>query len=325
MTNKFSSALLYRVARYYYTESLSQGEIAQRENISRSTVSRILERAKEAGIVKIEISMPTDSLLDRLETRLRAALGIERVIVVPASVGESTPETEEQLILDVASVAAAQLPELLGNAKNVGVGWGRTLYHITPFLPYMKDDPELTFVPLVGNMTLRNRFLQTSINVSRFGERFGAQTCYLNISCLRAPGEPFSETERMNIEQIRSYWDRLDAAVFSLGAPPVRNNMYLADELGIESFSETDNDPDARGEMLSQVFFSDGRGACPIGRGTTVVALPLERLRALPVTVCVAAGNYKAEPVWNAAKNGYIKTLAVDHLLAEEILRIAQK
>ena len=60
---------------------------------------------------------------------------------------------------------------------------------------------------------------QTSINVSRFGEKFGAQTCYLNISCLKNPEEPFSKAERANIAQIASYWDRLDAAVFSLGAP----------------------------------------------------------------------------------------------------------
>jgi len=166
---------------------------------------------------------------------------------------------------------------------------------------------------------------QTSINVSRFGEKFGAQTCYLNISCLKNPEEPFSKAERANIAQIASYWDRLDAAVFSLGAPRMLNDTYLKDELGLERFSETDNDPSASGEMLSQVFFPDGRRACPIGKGLSVVALPLERLREVPVTVCVAAGCYKAEPVWHAMKNGYVKTLIVDHLLAGEILKIAQK
>jgi len=325
MPNKFSSALVYRVAKYYYADNLTQNDIATRESISRSTVSRILDQAKESGIVKIEINVPTGALIDALSERLRAVLSIERVIVVPASVSESTPETEEQLIIDVASIAAVHLPGLLSNACTIGVGWGRTLYNITPHLSYTQASPELMFVPLVGNKTLHNRFLQTSINVSRFGEKFGSQTCYLNISSYHSPGETFNEAERVNIQQIKNYWDCLDAAVFSIGAPPVRNDIYLKDELGMERFSETDNDPEAQGEMLSQVFFSDGRKSCPIGNDMSVVAIPLERLNEVPITVCVAAGNYKAVPIYHAAKNGYIKTLIVDHLLAEEILYLAQK
>ncbi|MEG0751546.1 MAG: sugar-binding domain-containing protein [Oscillospiraceae bacterium] len=324
MNRKFHSALVYRVARYYYIDNLSQNEIAQKEQISRSTVSRILDRARASGIVNIEINVPTDSIVDRLEEKLCRRLGIERAIVVPASVNESTDETEEQLIVDVASVAAAHLPEFLGNAKTIGVGWGRTLYNIPPYLPFVHPDPERIFLPLVGNMTLRNRFLQTSINVSRFGERFGSQTYYLNISSLRGENDAFSEAETYNVRQIQDYWNHLDAAIYSLGSPPLYNDMYLKEELGPDKFSVTDSDPDGRGEMLSQVYFSDGRQSCPIGPGMSVVALPLEKLREVHRTICVAAGNYKAEPIFYAARNGYFRTLVVDHLLAEELLRVSQ-
>lgn len=325
MSKRFNSALVYRVAKYYYIDGLSQNEIARLEDISRSTVSRILDRARESGIVKIEINVPTDELADGLEEKLRDALGIQRVIVVPASVSESSPETEEQLIEDVASVAAAHLPALLSEAKTIGIGWGRTLYKMTPHITPLASDPLRICVPLVGNMTLRNRTLQTSVNVSRFGEALGAQSCYLNISSLRDPSEPYNEFERVNLQQIEGYWSRLDAAIVSLGAPPVLNTLYLTDEMAPDNFSETDRDPAARGEMLSQVFYSDSRASCPISKLMSVVALPLERLREVPVTICVAAGDYKALPVWQAAKNGYFKTLVVDHLLAEKILEISRK
>ena len=325
MSKRFNSALVYRVAKYYYVDNLAQNDIARLEGISRSTVSRILDRARESGIVKIEINVPSDALVGDLEERLRAALELERVFVVPASVNVSTPDTEDQLIADVASVAAAHLPALLGDAKVIGIGWGRTLYQMAPHIPFTPGDPQRICVPLVGNMTLRNLSLQTSINVSRFGEALGAQSCYLNISSLRDPSEPYNEAERVNIEHIESYWNKLDAAVVSLGAPPVLNTLYLTDEMAPANFSETDSDPAARGEMLSQVFYCDGRESCAISKLMAVVALPLERLREVPVTVCVAAGNYKAMPVWQAAKNGYFKNLVVDHLLAEEILEIAKQ
>ncbi len=323
---KFDNALVYRVARHYYIEDLSQNEIAQKENISRSKVSRILERARASGIVNIEIKVPTNLMVEELEERLLAVLPVQRVIVVPASVSESTDETEEQLIIDVASVAAAHLPEMLAGCKTIGVGWGRTVYHITPYLPFVPPDPERLFVPLVGNMTFRNRFLQTGVNVSRFGERFVGQTYYLNISSGLSPNGQRSEAEAYNIRQIGEYWKQLDAAIFSLGAPPLENDIYLKDEMSMDMFSVSDVDPESRGEMLSQVFFSDGRPSCPVGREEArVIALPLEKLRAVPFTMLIAAGNYKAKPVYYACKNGYAKTLVVDHLLAEEILKIAMK
>ncbi|MGI6151984.1 MAG: sugar-binding transcriptional regulator [Christensenellales bacterium] len=325
MTKNFD-ALVYRVAKYYYIENLSQNDIAQRENISRSKVSRILERARASGIVKIEIKVPTSLMVEELQKQLQRILPVQRVIVVPASVSESTEETEEQLIIDVASVAAAHLPGMLSGCKTIGIGWGRTVYHIAPHLPFVPLDPERMFVPLVGNMTFRNRFLQTSINVSRFGERFGGQTYYLNISSAPGPMGRRSEAEVYNIRQIKEYWDQLDAAIFSLGAPPLENEIYLKDEMTMDMFSVNDVDPESRGEMLSQVFFSDGRPSCPVGKEEArVVALPLERLRTVPFTMLIAAGNYKAKPVYYACKNGYAKTLVIDHLMAEEILKFAQE
>jgi deoxyribonucleoside regulator len=321
MSKHFDNALVYRVARYYYMENLSQQEIARLENISRPKVSRILERARSSGMVKIDIQVPACMMTGELEAKLKSLLPVERVIVVPASVSESTQETEEQLIRDVASVTAAYLPELLEGCRTIGVGWGRTVYHVPSYLPFVAPDPERIFVPLVGNMTFRNRFLQTGINVSRFGERFGGQTYYLQISGM---GRTRTEAEEHNIRQIRAYWDQLDAAVFSLGPPPAENDIYLKDEMTADMFSPHDLDPDSRGEMLSQVFYASGRRSRPVGREDyRVIALPLEELRKVPLTILIAAGVHKAKPVYSACKNSYARVLVIDHLMAEELLRLA--
>ena len=165
MTKKFENALVYRVAKSYYMDNLSQLEIAKQENISRSTVSRLLERARTTGVVCIEIKPPSDFALKESEEKLQEALGLDEVIVVPASVGESSPQTQQQLILDVASVAAAHLPSLLEHSRFIGVGWGRTVYYTAEYLPQLSPSPEKLFVPLVSNASLRNRFLQSGESV----------------------------------------------------------------------------------------------------------------------------------------------------------------
>lgn len=324
MSKKYDNALVYRVARHYYIDNLSQQEIAQQAGLSRSKVSRLLERARELGIVTVEVRVPASTAVETLEEKLTELLPLERVIVVPASVSESTIETQDQLTMDVASVAAAYLPKLIEGKKLVGVGWGRTIYNIPAYLPHMAPRPDMTFLPMVSNMTFRNRYLQTSHNVSRFADKFGSETYYLNLSGFRRPNEPLNDAELFNVRQIEEYWARLEAAVFSVGTPPLTERCYMMDTIDPAQFTVTDADPDGRGEILSQVYFSDDRPACPIGQGVvSMVYLPLEQLKNVPVTVCVAAGSYKAEALYYAILHGYCKTIILDHLLAEELLKLA--
>ncbi len=67
--------LLAQVAMWYYEEGLDQAAIAERINKSRSMVSRLLEQAREAGLVEVKVHYPlrTDAELER---RLCAEFGL---------------------------------------------------------------------------------------------------------------------------------------------------------------------------------------------------------------------------------------------------------
>jgi DNA-binding transcriptional regulator LsrR (DeoR family) len=74
-------ASLLAVARLYYEDDLSQQQIAERLGVSRSTVSRLLQTAREEGIVQIEIRPPTS--VSQLGSWLQGALKLRRAVVVP--------------------------------------------------------------------------------------------------------------------------------------------------------------------------------------------------------------------------------------------------
>ena len=84
MARKFENALVYRVAKSYYLDNLSQIEIAKRENISRSTVSRLLERARDSGVVCIEIKTPSDFALSETEDKLKTKSSFRTLPLIPA-------------------------------------------------------------------------------------------------------------------------------------------------------------------------------------------------------------------------------------------------
>jgi len=321
MAKKNDSTLMYRIAKRYYQDNLSQNEIAHLERISRSTVSRLLEKAKNSGIVTIDIKVPQDPDLDMLAEKLRTELHLDKVIVVPVSASKNNDETEEQILRDVVCLAATYLPDLIKDSNIVGVGWGRTVYNTASSLPIVKPDKNLLFVPLASNFTTRNRFLQTTTIVSRFSEKFCANEYYLNISSVKRYYEPRNKEEEANILQLQRYWDTLDAAIISVGMPQRVTDFYLFDEISPEAFLKIRYDSSACFELLGQIFFENGLYKS-LSIEFDIVALDLECLKTIPNVICISTGIAKAAPIIHAARNGFIKTLIIDHLTAESILQM---
>ena len=68
-------SLLVHVAQLYYQQNLNQSEISKIVGLSRPTVSRMLEEAREVGIVEIIVHDPIRKNHD-LSARLRDQLGL---------------------------------------------------------------------------------------------------------------------------------------------------------------------------------------------------------------------------------------------------------
>src|SRR5260370_38315305 len=67
--------LMVEVSRLYYDEERSQQEIADRLDVSRATVSRLLAQARGEGLVQITIRNPLADG-ERLERGLGAPVGL---------------------------------------------------------------------------------------------------------------------------------------------------------------------------------------------------------------------------------------------------------
>jgi DNA-binding transcriptional regulator LsrR (DeoR family) len=73
--------LLGRVAVWYYEEQIDQSAIAKRIGKSRSMVSRMLQEARDQGLVEIRVTYPLRR--DRqLETQLCRTFGLAEALVL---------------------------------------------------------------------------------------------------------------------------------------------------------------------------------------------------------------------------------------------------
>src|SRR5690606_21695888 len=112
--------LMVKIAQLYYRQRLTQGEVAARVGVSRQTVSRLLQRAEDIGIVTVEIREPRGEhteLAGRLESRFP---GLSVTVV------DADPASPTATLRTVARAAARACERRLGPGSTLGLAWGIT-------------------------------------------------------------------------------------------------------------------------------------------------------------------------------------------------------
>src|ERR1700760_487788 len=120
--------LAARVARQFYLEGVSKVDIADRLGISRFRVARLLDSARDAGMVRIEIGLPGGTLDAGLSAELCAAFGLRHAFVFNFS--DETAELRRRL----GEATGQVLTDLITPADVLGLTWSRTLSGLTAAL-----------------------------------------------------------------------------------------------------------------------------------------------------------------------------------------------
>jgi len=306
MSRKPEYALLYSIARSYYIDNLSQSQIAERENISRSQISRLLDKAKNLGIVNITVSLPDDPDNYVLVESAAKVLGIREVVIAQVDPDETDPTA----ICEAISHTAAQyLPKALKGCKTVGLGWGKTMYNMSLHLNYRNVGEERIYVPLVGVSGTTNPSLQVNTIIDRVAERHRARSYFVNVPTLRDVSNPISKIDEQRMAALEAYWSRLDAAVLGLGAPPKEDGIFM--EEASPRLNARVASCNAVGDMLSNFFYEDGT-CFDFGRNYRHNAYDIRRFRKVRKVICLAGGADKVDGIIAAARLGYFNTLITD-------------
>ena len=117
------------------------------------------------------------------------------------------------------------------------------------------------------------------------------------------------------VRAILDLWERLDVALFGIGAP-----AWSIAAVGHDVEQQLDA-AEAVGEVLVAPFDLDGRFVCPALR-ERVIAFEARRLGRLPVAIGVASGESKVRPILGALRAGIVRTLVTDVATAEAVVAL---
>ena len=136
---------MVRVARMAYQQDCTLTEIANETGLNRWQVSRLLQEARDLGVVRIEI-VPRTLRHPELETELTRTFGLRDAVVVPGP--PDLPEAVEA----VAQAAGHYLAAIKPRPTTIGVSWGRTMGTVAHWLPPRWSNG-VTVVQINGTVT----------------------------------------------------------------------------------------------------------------------------------------------------------------------------
>ncbi len=309
---------LYRIAKYYYDDGMIQSEIAEAEGVSRSLVSKLLDRAREVGVVKVTLELPTDPSLDAVEAELQERLGLKGVFIAPSSSLRPAPD---QALRNALAVLADPIRSLIAKGRILGVGWGKTLYSLASEMPAARHESDLIVVPLLDNaIGLNQRYLQTSTVVSHFSAALQADAYYYNSPNYAVDSDLYAQLAEVNSQQISRLWDTMDVAIFGTGQTSAGMNRYLT-KLSPEFMKifEKTVGVGTKADVLGLPIYGDGS----IDYTPNTVwrnGVDVTKLRSLDVAICIAIGPDKVGPLSWVAKSGFANYIATDYDTARSMI-----
>lgn len=310
-TTKISQIL--RISKMYYELNMGQVEIAEKEGISKSSVSRLLKNAMDIGLIEVRVKESVLSYSE-LEKELTEKFPLRRAVIVPDLVGN-----RQVLLQDVCGALAEDLPRFLKSDSILGVHWGHTLAVLAKQLPSLR---------LKGVSVI-----QLSGGFSRAVYESGALDILKNfVDCVNGIGYQIPAPAMVDqsfiadaikqdgqIKEILDMADRCHTAIFSVGNLERPSVLY---EMGVinEDIYREIREMGGIGDCCSH-FIDKSGNVLDEKLDSRVIATPLSVIKKIPNKMLIAVGKEKTEVITAALKGGLADSLYIDAPTAEEILK----
>lgn len=318
MTNLGHQRLLVRTARLYYEQNLTQSEIGDRLRLSRQKVQRLLQQARQLGVVRISIRPITGSFTE-LEEAIEERFGLREALIV-----ETTAYQDQHTVArEVGAAAADYLVEIIQPEDAVVISWGGSLLGMinalaTNYRPPLA--PGARVIQGLGSLGDPTRDVHAADLARRLAHALGGQAVLMPAPAVAGTrqardamfADPFVQRA---LDSARS----AQLAFMGIGAP--RLDSILIREGQIVSWPELQDlkKRGAVGDINLRYFDAQGQ-IIESDLDRRVIGLTLDEIRRIPRVIGMAGGAAKVDAIRGALTGQLVDVLVTDHQTAEHIL-----
>lgn len=315
MENSDDTRLIVKIAQLYYEQDMTQAQIARELGIYRTTISRLLKRGREQGIVNIAINYDyTENLW--LEQQLKQKYGLKEAVVTSCA-----SESEEDKLNEMGLHGAQLLERLLKPGDIIGFSWGRAVRALVENLPQSSQSRQLICVPIIGGPSgkLESRYHVNTLTYSAATKLKGDSHLADFPALLDNPLIRNGIMQSQHFQTISAYWNNLDIALVGIGSPAIRDGANWHAFYG----SEESDDLHARrvaGDICSRFYDIDG-ATVETNMSEKTLAIEMNKLKRACYSIGIALGEAKYKGVLGALNSGFINCLVTDQKTAESLLK----
>lgn len=297
------------VARRYYVQGQSKVDIGDALGISRFKVARMLESARERGLVRIEI-VRQGSLDVDASARLRDRFGLAHAVVI------ETNDTDALAIRhQLGTAAAGLLTEIVRDDDVLGLPWSRSVHATVSALTSL---PPIEVVQLTGAIALPEMD-SSAVDIVRRASRVagGIARVFYAPFVMDSKASADSLRRQPAVAECLSRAAAVTKAVVGIG-------QWAAGESTIHDLlspAEQQHlaDHGVVGEMAGVFFDRSGKPLRPKVAARLITLGPDNFLR-IPEVIAVVSGAAKATAVRAALQGRLVQALVIDAPLADALL-----
>lgn len=300
------------ISRLYYLEGATQAQIAKQLNLSRPTISRALQYARDNNIVNIQVNDPLSNV-DDLRAQLQRKYQLDDVVI--ADVGP-TGNYQEDLDL-LGQAAAAYLPQIIQDNDTIGISWGRTLAAVARHLqPSDRKNVQVVYLKGTVANSIHNNFV---VEVTKhFNACYHTQAEILPLPVIfdNQDIKKMVVKDRF-IHSILTAAQQAQVALFTVGTTAPDATLFELGYLNKKEIAKLQKE--SVGDIVSQFVDADGQIVDPALTARTV-ALPIDQLKEKRQAVLVAGGMAKLPAIRAALAGRYANVLVTDTNVALHLI-----
>ena len=295
-------------ARLYYESDMSQQKIANELGISRPSVSRLLQYAKDRGFVQIKIIDPTERGLS-LADELCQKYNLKTVKIANAPLNDN-----REIKKAIGLKAAEYLYDIVKDHDIIGIGWGSSLYQMAQKLK-AKPVKDVQVVQLKGGISYSKLNTYAHEIVTLVARAFSTTGIFLPIPVMFDNMEVKRLVEHDKyVKNILDMGKRANIAIVTVGPATDESILfhlgYYINKKDREILSQQ-----AAGDLCSRFYDDDGK-IVDEELDNRTVGIRLDEFQNKETRILVAGGKEKLRAIHAALKAGYMNVLITDQYTA---------
>lgn len=307
MEMDYTDVLMTKVAWYYYLEDMTQQKISELLGIPRIRVIRLLEKARQTGIIQFQVRQDRAARMG-VERALINQYGLKDAFVVPNA--PDVAGTNES----IAKAAAMYLSNRINEHDMINIGYGDTPSRVLNHLATTTEHP-ISCISLTGGVSYYLPNTQSNV--------FNAKLHLLPLPLLASSKEMAAAMHKeSSVREIFRMIRLSRMSVVGIGAMNEDATILKSGILSKNDFLYLQMQG-AVGDILSH--FID-KGGQPVGAGVEdrLISTPLDVLKGLENVVGVAAGVHKVAAIRAVLEGQYLDVLVTDEQTAEALTSRAE-